>query len=98
MALTQVAINSRRGIRFAVYFIVFLTIGRILFGIGVNVYKTLFPPPPAAPTVKFGKLSKIPFPATAASPKLTYVIETPEGGLPSLPGQLKVYFMPKNNA
>lgn len=97
MALTQVAINSRRGIRYAIYFIVFLTIGRILFGVGVSIYQTLFPAPPPAPTVKFGILSKIPFPPSTPT-KFNYILETPDGGLPLTKSQAQVYFMPKNNA
>lgn len=94
--LTQVAITARKTIRYTIFFIVFLTIGRIVLGISVNIYKKLFPTPPPPPTIKYGKLPKINFPE---SPKLSliYILETPEGNLPKLPNQSKVYFMPKIN-
>jgi len=94
--LTQVAITTRKIIRYGVYFVVFLTIGRILLGAGISIYKKIFPPPPPPPTVKFGRLPKLDFPE---GPKLnlTYVLETPEGDFPALPTQSKVYFVPKIN-
>ena len=96
--LTQIAITARKSIRYIILFIIFLTLGRILLGVGVSVYRTIFPAPPPAPTVKFGKLSKIPFPTGAPVAKLNFTLETPTGGLPAnIPGQVKVYFMPKVN-
>lgn len=94
--LTQVAITARKIIRYGIFFIIFLTVGRIVLGISINIYKKLFPSPPPPPTVKFGKLPKLEFPE---GPKinLTYVLETPEGDFPKLLGQAKVYFMPKIN-
>ncbi|MEK7550700.1 MAG: hypothetical protein AAB535_02855 [Patescibacteria group bacterium] len=94
--LTQVAITTRKTIRYGIFFIIFLTVGRIVLGASINIYKRLFPSPPPPATVKFGKLSKLDFPE---SPKinLTYVLETPEGDFPKLTSQSKVYFMPKIN-
>lgn len=95
-SLTQVAISARKAIRYIIFFIIFLIVGKIVLDIGTTIYKKVFPPAPPAPTVKFGKLSKIPFPDTSTSVKLTYVVETPEGGLPTnIPSQAKIYFMPK---
>ncbi len=96
-ALTQVAVTARKAIRYGIYFIVFLTVGRIILGISINIYRKIFPPAPPPPTVKFGKLNKIPFPDNKITAKLNYVLETPEGGLPKLPTQAKVFFMPKVN-
>ncbi len=98
-SLTQIAISARKFIRYSVYFIVFLTIGRILLGVGVTIYLKIFPPAPPPPTVKYGKLTKIPFPADAPTAKLNFTLETATGGLPTnIPAQVKVYFMPKVNA
>lgn len=55
----------------------------------------MFPAPPPAPTLKYGKLTKIPFPKLDISPKLTYTLETPDGAFPKVPTQLNVYLMPK---
>lgn len=94
--LTQVAINVRRAIRYGVYLIIFLMVGKVVLDLSIGLYKRIFPAPPPAPTVKFGKLPKLEFPE---GPKvnITYTLETPEGGLPTLLDQAKVYFMPKIN-
>jgi hypothetical protein len=74
-------------------------VGRIFLDAGIGIYKKLFPAPPPAPTVKYGKLTKIPFPANGITAKLTYTLETADGTLPTdIPAQAKVYFMPKNSA
>ncbi len=98
-SLTQVAITARKFIRYTILAIIFLTVGRILWGVGVSVYLKVFPPAPAAPTVKFGKLTKIPFPSGSPAPRLNFTLETSTGGFPTnIPPQVKVYFMPKVNA
>ena len=71
-------------------------VGKVVLDLSINIYKKLFPQPPPAPTVEYGKLPKLAF---QERPKLnaTYVLETPEGGFPSLADQAKVFFMPKIN-
>lgn len=98
MALTQVAISSRKAIRYTIFFIIFLTVGKILLTAGIGIYKTMFPSPPPPPTVKYGRLTKIPFPKLEISPKLNYILETPDGSFPKVPSQLNVYLMPKASA
>ena len=95
--LTQVAITARKSIRYIIYFIVFLTIGRILLTAAIATYLRVFPPGPAAASVKFGKLTKIPFPQNSPNAKLNFTLETATGSLPTNNGQAKVYFMPKVN-
>ncbi len=97
-SLTQIAITTRKIIRYSIYGIIALIIGRILFGIGKSVYLTLFPPAPPEPTVAFDKLPSLPFPEEKAREKISYRLETTEGGLPTLPIQVKVYFMPQLSA
>ncbi|KKR64381.1 MAG: hypothetical protein UU02_C0009G0030 [Candidatus Woesebacteria bacterium GW2011_GWA1_40_43] len=98
-SLTKIAITSRKVIRYGIYLIIFLIVGRIFLDLGVKIYKKVFPAPPPAPTVRYGKLTKIPFPENGVTAKLTYTIETAEGGLPTnIPTQAKVYFMPKTSA
>ncbi len=94
--LTQIAITARKTIRYGVYLIIFLMVGKVVLDLSIGIYKRLFPAPPPAPTVKYGKLPKINFPER---PKIniTYSLETPEGGLPTLADQAKVFFMPKIN-
>ena len=95
--LTQVAISARKAIRYIIYVIIFLMVGKVLLDATIGIYKKIFPPAPPPPTVKFGKLTKIPFPETKSDIKLSYVLETPEGDYPKLPAQAKVFFMPKVN-
>lgn len=96
--LTRIAITARKVIRYGIFFIIFLTVGKIVLDLSVGVYKKVFPAPPPPPTVRFGKLTKIPFPSPQPSAKITYTLQTPEGGLPTdIPTQAKVYFMPKAN-
>ena len=98
-SLTQVAIKVRKAVRYGVFFIIFLIVGRILWGAAVGLYLKINPPPPPAATVTFGKLPSLPFPPADAGetkPNLTFSLETAEGGLPALPPQAKVFFMPKS--
>lgn len=93
-SLTQVSITTRKVIRYGIYFAIFLIVARVVLGIGLKIYRTIFPAPPPPPTLSFGKLPKLPFPE-AAKVNLTFTLETPEGGYPKLAPQAKVYFMPK---
>ncbi|MGA3291805.1 MAG: hypothetical protein ABSC49_01510 [Candidatus Microgenomates bacterium] len=98
-SLTRIAITARKVIRYIIYLLIFLIVGRIILDSGIAIYKKLFPAPPPTPTVKYGKLTVIPFPSNGITAKLTYTLETAEGGLPTdIPTQAKVYFMPKTNA
>lgn len=93
-SLTQVAISARKIIRYGIFFIIFLIVGKILLSTGITIYRKIFPPPPPKPTVTFGKLPAIPFPAKT-NPNFTFTLETAEGGYPKLPSQAKVFFMLK---
>src|SRR3989344_1288740 len=93
-SLTQVAIVSRKTIRFGIYSLILVIVARTAFRMGYNVYTKFFPPPPPEPTVAFDKLPKLPFPQKEKPTNLEYILETPDGKLPSLPSQTEVYFMP----
>ena len=98
-SLTNISITARKTIRYGILFIIFLIVGRIFLNAGVKIYKKVFPAPTPAPTVKYGKLSKITFPENGITAKFSYILETPEGGLPTnITTQAKVYFMPKISA
>jgi len=94
-SLTQTAIITRKVIRYSLYAVVALIVGRMLLGAGIKVYRHFFPEPPPPPTVSFGKLPSLPFPEREVPENLRFTLETPEGTLPTLPNQAKVYFMPK---
>ncbi len=95
--LTQVAISARKAIRYTIYLIIFLMVGKVVLDAAIVVYKRTFPAPPPPPTIKFGKLTKVEFPDNKISAKLSYTLETPDGGFPKLSTQAKVFFMPKIN-
>lgn len=94
-SLTQVAIVSRKIIRYSIYLIIFLIIGKITLNIATKIYRRYFPEPPPPPTITFGKLPIIPFPESSVPENLTFELQTPDGKLPKFPKQLTVYFMPK---
>ena len=93
--LTTTAIRTRKLIRYTIYFFIFLFIARISLNIGGNIYTKLFPPGPPPATLGFSRLSPIPFPERGTGLQGVEVrAETPSGGLPELPEQAKVFFMP----
>ena len=94
-SLTQTAIMTRKIIRYSLYGVLALIIGRIAITTGISVYRHFYPEPPPPPTVAFGRLPKLPFADSSVTGSPTYTLETPEGGAPVLPTQAKVYFMPK---
>jgi hypothetical protein len=97
-SLTQAAILTRKIVRYGIYFVIFLIVGSIFLRVITGVINTVFPKAPPPPTVLFGKLPKLPFAEKRDLPSLSYKIETPEGSLPTFPGQAKVYFMPQARA
>ncbi len=97
VTLTYASITARKIIRYTVFFIIFLIVGKMFLGVALGIYHKIFPPPPPTPTVAYGKLPKLPFPERAKL-NLNFTLETPEGGLPTTPSLIKIYFMPKLSA
>lgn len=98
MTLTQTAFYTRLAIKYGALLLVLLIFGKIALGVGVNLYQRVFPPPPAPPTVTFGKLPVLYFPENFGSRQYTYVLQTPTGELPKFPTITNVYFMPPKSA
>ncbi len=94
-SLTQTAVTSRKAVRFTIYFIIFLFVGRIVLNIAIGIAQKIFPAPPPPPTVKFGVLPRIAFPDQKELKFPKFRLETPDGELPSLPTQMKVYKIEK---
>lgn len=74
-----------------ILFIIFISIK-----IGLAIKEKLYPAPPPPPTVSFGKLDSIKFPANATDKPLTYALDTLSGTLPVFPDRLKVYKISQN--
>lgn len=97
VTLTYASITARKSIRYTIYFIIFLIIGRLVLNGGIALYKRIFPPAPEPATVAFGKLTKLPFPDKNKT-NLQFVLETTDGEIPKFPVKANVYFMPKKSA
>ena len=69
-----------------------ITVLWYLGGALIKYYQALNPPPLPNPTVDFGLLPKINFPASASRPKL--ILELPTGGIPSFVDRMRVYSQP----
>lgn len=97
VTLTYASITARKSIRYTIYFIIFLIIGRMLLNVGVSIYKKIFPPAPEPATVAFGKLPQLTFPEQEHQ-DINFILETANNELPTLPDKANVYFMPKVSA
>lgn len=98
--LTTVSVRARQGIRWGIYLVVFLIVGRFVLDFGIRLYNQVKPPTIVPPTLGFGdQLQPIVFPKqTSELPTLTYTVETADGFLPKFPEQLKVYAFEKKAA
>ena len=95
-SLTQTAIIGRKAVRYLIYAVVLFIVGRFVLGLGVGIFQRLFPKPPPAPTIAFGRLPKITFPVKEGLPTINYTLETVTGDFPKLADQLPVYHVIKN--
>jgi hypothetical protein len=94
--LTNVTLMGRQTVKFGLIFLVVLMVGRITVNGIVAYWKATHPEPPPPPTVGFGKLPGIEFPAQLDTEKATsYKLETATGTLTEFGDRSKVYFMPK---
>lgn len=93
--LTEISVTTRKSIRYFVFGVIFLILGRIVLGGLVGIYRYFFPAPPPPPTVTFGKLPTIPFPVSKSIDGINFNLETASGIFPETPTQATVYVMPK---
>lgn len=91
-SLTHVAKATRRSVNIGVALVITLIVGRIFLYWTVIIYKILVPTPPPPPTVGFGVLPAITFPAPIEG-ELTYRLETVDGLVPSYGPSVKVFFI-----
>lgn len=91
--LTETAAATKKLIKISAAGIVIFLIFRLGLSIFNTYLKVVKPPPPAPPTVIFGKLPALIFPEKL-HPELTLRLETPTGGTPDLGDKALVYLMP----
>lgn len=93
--LTQTSETARKTIRGVIFFIILVTIAQFAFIFGQQLWLQIFPPPPPAPTVAFGKLPKLAIRnlPLKPTPEPTYVLDTTTGQFPSFPTKFKIYEM-----
>jgi hypothetical protein len=96
--LTEVSQVARKVIKYGTIALVVLVLFPGFARIIKRIYLTLHPPPPPAPTVRYGKLPKLDFPTVPAEATPEYTLETIEGGLPKLTNQAKVYVVGINKS
>src|SRR6266498_2675958 len=97
-SLTEASILTRKIIRYGIYLVILIIIGRIALYFGKGVYEKYFPPTPPKATVAFGKLPKLPFPEKTTPTDLAYTLQTTDGKLPTFPDLVPVYAMPQSQS
>lgn len=96
--LTKVNYFGRLFVKYALVFLVFLMVGRVLLSAFVNYWRATHPAPPPAPTVGFGILPNLSFPKQEGSgTDLTYDLEMAYG-LQEHADRAKVFLITKTNA
>ena len=96
--LTEVSVVARKGVVVGIGFVILLMFYPIIRGVAMKIYQKYNPPPPPAPTVKFGKLPVLEFPNISYPNKPEIKLETISGGLPKLPPAAKVYLVEINKS
>lgn len=92
ISLSEFAYVGRQVVKIGAIVLVVMIIGRTLLTAAINYYKAVNPPPPPAPTVGFGILPAIAFPAQGDADRPTsYRLETATGGFPKFADQAKVF-------
>ncbi len=99
-SLTETAYYTRRIINWSILAVIGYVILRMMWGVGVSVYFTFFPPQAPPPNHAFGNLPQLSFPISQASPsgQVIYQLQTIEGSIPSASASANVYFMPKKGS
>lgn len=90
--LTEASVTARKVIKYGSIGFVAITILWYLGIAGVKWYQLTHPAPLPDPTMDFGVLPKINFPASVIRPKL--VLELPTGGIPTFVDRMWVYSAP----
>lgn len=96
--LTDVSKIARKTIKFGIIGLIAIMIAPVVIKGARNLWLQIHPPPPAAPTVRYGKLPQLVFPTTGEETKPEYTLQTIEGGLPALDTVGRVYLVGINKS
>lgn len=88
--LTQLTQNGRKVLAMGVIALVALMVGRFVFEAAAGFWAAAHPAPPPPPTMRFGLLPALDFPASTAIIPRTYALELPVGTFPSFPDRAPV--------
>ncbi len=95
--LTQVAYAGRQTVKFGLIFLVLFMVGRTFLSAFRAYWIATHPAPPPPPTVGFGLLPPLRFPAKSQDEKPTsYQMETATGTWPQFGDRAKVFLMTKS--
>lgn len=93
--LTRVTFFGRRFLKYGVFVIIGVMVGRFALSTLFMLWQALNPPAPPPPTIGFGLLPPLVFPnQTQAEKPGRYKLETATGTLPNFGDRAKVFFMP----
>jgi hypothetical protein len=95
-SLSEVTAVGRKVLKYAVIFIVGYMVLKMMVSAFSSYWRATHPQPPPPPTVGFGQLPAINFPASRATPPSQYQLEMPNGRLPNFGDRAKVFFMPRS--
>jgi hypothetical protein len=94
ITLTDMTFIGRQSVKFGIIALVMLIVGRTALTTFIAVWKALNPPPPAPPTMGFGRLPQLRFPEQIAADKPeTYTLELANGSFPPFKDRAKVFLM-----
>jgi hypothetical protein len=96
--LTEISLVARKGIKWGAIALVIIMLIPGSIKLLTTFLTKLNPPPPPAPTVKYGRLPRLIFPIKEAVATPEYKLETIEGGLPAVPNVGKVYLVGINKS
>jgi hypothetical protein len=96
--LTEVSSIARNVIKWGTVSLIIMALIPGSISMLKRIYLMLNPPPPPAPTCRYGKLPSLKYPEVPATASPEYKLETVSGTFPSLPNVAKVYLVGVNKA
>lgn len=97
LTLTQAAYFMRKFILISGIMLIVLMVGRFTLSAVIGYWKATHPEPPPPPTVGFGPLPKVQFPANVGTPN-SIRMEIPTERLAATTDRAKVFFIPAKRA